>query len=76
MVDVQVNLKLGGINKVMRAAQPVVDREAQDMAARAGEHFEAVSRPHKWTARAYVQPKDPIGMRQQARDAVLERALR
>lgn len=77
MADVTVRLKIGGLNKLMRSAgvQAVVDREGRRMADAAGPNFEYVARNHRWTARGYVQPANPEGMREQRRNAVLERAL-
>lgn len=70
-----LRLNLRGLNTLMRAQQSAVDREGQRMAANAGPDFEYVARPHKWTARGYVQPANARGMREQKRNAVLERVL-
>lgn len=74
---VQVNMNLAGLNQMMRsdAVQAIVDAEARRIAAAAGPDFEAVSKSHRWVARAFVQPKNARGMREQARTAALERAL-
>lgn len=68
-------LNLPGINKLMTSAPvtALVAREARRMAASAGEGFEAVVKPHKWTARGYVQTADARGRRRQADEKVLER---
>ena len=70
-----LRLNLRGLNTLMRAQQSAVDREGQRIAANAGPDFEYVRRPHKWTARGYVQTANARGMREQKRNAVLERAL-
>lgn len=73
----QVKLNLAGLNQLMRsdAVQAIVDAEGRRIAAAAGTNFEYVARPHRWVARGYVQAKNARGMREQARDAALERAL-
>lgn len=76
MSDIRgLKLNLRGLNQIMRAQQPAVDQAGRRMAAEAGPDFEYVSRPHKWTARGYVQPANARGMREQKRNAVLERVL-
>lgn len=72
-----VRLNLPALNALMRSAdvQGIVDREGAAIAARAGEDFEYVRSPHRWVARGFVQPKNARGMREQAKNAVLERAL-
>lgn len=77
MADVKVNLKLRGVNQVMTSA-PVtaaVVREARRMAEQAGDNFEYNVSPHRYTARAYVRPKNTEGRREQADNAVLERVM-
>ena len=77
MAKVSVKLNLPGINRLMRseAVQAQLDRLGQDMAADAGEGFEYVAKPHRYTARGYVQVASGDGARRQARDAVLERVM-
>ena len=77
MADVKVKLKLKGINAVMTSPGAIAEvaRRAQRMASAAGEGFEAVVNPHRWTARAFVRTADAPGRKRQADDAVLERAL-
>lgn len=75
----RVKLNLKGINALM-TSQPVqaeVARRAHRMAREAGDGFEAVVKPHRWTARAFVQTDldNPDGARRQATDHVLERVL-
>lgn len=72
-----VKLKITGINKVMTSngARGAVIREAKRMAQAAGEGFEWVEVPHKWTARAYVRTADEAGRERQANDKVLERTV-
>ena len=73
----QVKINLPGLNAIMRSAeaQAIVDSAGRRMAAAAGDDFEYVASPHRWVARGYVQPKNARGMREQARNAALERAL-
>jgi len=77
MVRPQVELVLSGINKVMTspAVQADLKERGDRMAAAAGPEFEAVSRPHRWTARVYVRPKSARGARQEARDKRLVRSI-
>lgn len=72
-----VKLNLAGLNVVMTspAVQAEVDRIGARMAAAAGEGFEYVARPHRYTARGYVQATSDRARRRQMRDAVLEQAL-
>lgn len=72
-----VKLTLAGVNAIMtsRAAQAIVDSIGRDMAAAAGDGFGYVARPHRYTARGYVQPTNARARRRQMRDAVLEQAL-
>jgi hypothetical protein len=74
-MKVQLNLK--AINQIMTSAKvrSVVSREARRMANSAGPGFEAVDRPHKWTARSYVQTDGQEGARRQADEKVLERVV-
>jgi len=74
-IPVQVNLP--GLNALMRSAeaQRVVDDVGRRMASAAGPDFEYVPAPHKWTARGYVQPGNARAVREQAKNAALERAL-
>jgi len=74
---IHAQLVLRGLNTIMRSAemQTIVDSTGRRMAAAAGDDFEYVASPHRWTARGYVQPKNARGMREQARNAALERAL-
>lgn len=76
MANVRTTLKLTGLNKLMRSApvQRRVDALGRDMAAEAGPGFEYEGRkPHKWTARGFVQTSSRAGARRQAKEAVLER---
>lgn len=77
MAKVNVKLSLPGLNALMRSApvQAIVDARGKRMAAVAGENFEYVPRPHKWTARGYVQPANAEGRREEAREKRLNRAL-
>lgn len=74
-MDVKLNLR--GINRLMTSpgVRRMLRERAEQMAAAAGEGFEAVSRPHPWTAREYVQTADAAGRRRQADEHVLERVV-
>ena len=77
MATTKVKLNLRGINQLMSSApvQAEVSARAKRMAAAAGGNFEAVDAPHRWTARAYVRPANPQGMREEARDKRLTGAV-
>jgi len=77
MADVRVQLKLRGLNALMtsREATAAVVRSANKIQAAAGDDFEVNVVPHRWTARAYVRAKNARGMREEARNKVLTRAL-
>lgn len=72
-----VRLNLPAINAIMRSqpVQGLLDEVGKKMAANAGDGFEYVARPHRWTARGYVQTASARARRRQAREAVLERAM-
>ena len=77
MAKATVKLNIRGINKLMSSTpvQGEVDAHGKRRAALAGENFEYVSRPHRWTARGYIQPANYEGRKEQAENAVLERVL-
>ncbi len=77
MADVTVKLKIRGIRELLKSppVQAEVTARAQRMARSAGEGFEAVEKPHKYTSRAFVQTDGREGAKRQAEGAVLERAL-
>lgn len=73
----KVKIKRAGIAKVLksRPVQAEVTRRAERGARAAGEGFEAVTKPHKFTARAFVRTRDYTGRRREAQEKVLNRAL-
>ena len=77
MADVRVKLKIRGIREVLRSApvQAEVARRARRMAQAAGSGFESIVKPHKYTARAFVQTASQEGRRREANEKVLTRAL-
>ena len=77
MDKVDVKLIIRGINEVMTSpgANSIVAERARRIAAAAGPGFEAKIVPHKWTARAYIQPVTRKAREREARDKVLARAL-
>lgn len=72
-----LRLKLRGINAIMtsRGATGAVIKTANRIQRAAGDDFEVNVVPHRWTARAYVRPKNARGAREEARNKVLTRAL-
>lgn len=58
MSNLTVKLKLTGLNKLMRSApvQAEVNRRGARIAAAGGKKYRLVERPHRYTARAYVEP--------------------
>lgn len=58
--DVRVVLRLKGLNQLMTSApvQAEVNKRAARVAAAAGPKYRMVVRPHRWTARAFVEPVD------------------
>lgn len=57
---VRVRLKLKGINQLMRSdpVQAEVNKVAGQIRARAGAKFQVHPSPHRYTARAFVEPKE------------------
>jgi len=74
---VRVKVKRGGISKLLRSTevQAEVTRIAERGARAAGPGFTAVTKPHKFTARAFVTTVDDVGRRREADEKVLNRAL-
>lgn len=72
-----LRLKLRGVNAVMTSpgATAAVVRGAKRIQQAAGDDFEVNVVPHRWTARAYVRAKNARGMREEARNKTLTRAL-
>lgn len=75
MAKVQVRLKMRGIQKILRDAQPTVAEIGKQIADAAGPGFEMVERPQEFTGRVYVQTANRDGAKRQAESAVLERAM-
>lgn len=77
MPDVKVKLKIKGIRQVLKSGpvQSDLARRAKRIADAAGEGFAAVVKPHRYTARAFVQTDTEEARKRQADDAVLERAM-
>ena len=77
MADVRVKLKLRGINQLMSSApvQSMVNERGRRIAAAAGNGVEYVPRPHKWTARGFVQTVTRAAAAAEARDKTLTRSL-
>lgn len=77
MAVVRVKLKIRGVSETLRSSgvQAEVARRAKRIADAAGEGFEMVVKPHRYTARAFVRTVGVEGARRQAEEAVLERSL-
>ena len=79
MAKIQVKLNLQGLNQLMTSApvQAEVDARAKRIAAAAGPNFESTRGKGRSsrTARAYIQPANPAGMREEARHKRLTGAL-
>lgn len=71
----KIKLKLPGINKVLQCAQPVVDGAGGRMASAAGAGISYIAKPHRWTARGFVQTTTREGRKREATDKVLTRSL-
>lgn len=78
-MTVNVKLKIKGVRELLRSRPVQADlaARAQRMAREAGEGFEAVVKPHKYTSRAFVQTDmdNPVGRQRQASEHVLQRVL-
>jgi len=74
---VRVQLKLRGINRVMKSREvnTAVVRKARQIQQAAGPDFEVNVVPHRYTARAYIRAANYEGARAEAKDKVLTRAL-
>jgi hypothetical protein len=77
MADPIVRLNTRGVNQIMKSAgvQAELDRRAKLIADAAGPGFTSVSNPHRWVARAFAQTASLYGMRAEAKDRRLSRAL-
>lgn len=60
--DVQVKIRLSGLNKLMRSApvQAEVNRAAGRVKTAAGDKFQVHPSPHKWVARAFIEAKPDV----------------
>jgi hypothetical protein len=76
-MTVRVKLKIKGVREVLKSApvQSEIARRAQRIAAAAGEGFESVVKPHKYTARAFVQTVGLEGAKRQYEEAMLESSM-
>lgn len=77
VADVNVRLKLRGLNALMTSREVTAEvvKAANKIQRAAGDDFEVNIVPHRYTARAYIRPKNARGARAEARDKVLTRAL-
>ena len=77
MANVKVKLKLRGIQSVLKSppVQADVSRRAARIAQAAGPGFQNVTKPHRFTSRAFVQTTDAESAKAEAEDKALTRAL-
>ncbi|MBC9954948.1 hypothetical protein ICM05_09890 [Leucobacter sp. cx-42] len=71
----RVKLNLRGINKLLKSAQPMVDKIGREIAADADGNYEYVSNEHRWTGRGHIQTADIETARKDARNNELLKAL-
>lgn len=74
--NVRVSLSIRGINQLMRSAevQAEVNKAAGRVSAAAGSKFQVHPSPHRWTGRAFVEPRPGVRVSHADREALL-RAL-
>lgn len=72
-----VKLNMRGIREVLKGPEVTADlaRRSKRVEAAAGDGFEAVVKPGKYTARAYVQSAGRKGDEREASEKALTRAL-
>lgn len=77
MADVRVRLKIGGVRAILRGPEATAEvaKRVKRGAAVAGPGFDGVVKPHKYTARGYVQTATQEGRKREANEKVLLRAL-
>lgn len=77
MGDVRVKLKISGIRKILRGPEATAEiaRRVKRGAEAAGPGIGGVVKPHKYTARGFVQTVDDEGRKREADEKVLIRAL-
>lgn len=73
--NAKVKLNLRGISKVLKAAQPVVDKVGQDIADGAAGNYRYVPSGHRFTARGFVETADVETSVKDAQSAELLRSL-
>lgn len=73
----QVKLKIRGVREVLRSQSVQADlaRRARRGAQAAGPGIVAIVKPHRYTARVFVQTENREGRIREAKDKVLNRAL-
>lgn len=75
MAKPEVKLNLRGISAVLKAHQSAVDATGESMSSSAGDGFEYVASPARFTARGFVQTNSSAGRRRQANEHVLQRVI-
>ncbi len=77
MADVTVKLKMRGVRELLKsnAVQSNISARAARAARAAGPGFAAVTKPHTYTGRAFVQTVDLEGRTREAKEKILIRAL-
>ena len=56
--NAKLKLNLQGVNKLLRAHQPMVDRLGRKIASGAKGNYRYVSNEHRWTGRGHVETAD------------------
>lgn len=76
-MTVRVKLSMRGIRELLKsnAVQSDIAARAARVARAAGEGFESVVKPGRYTSRAFVQTANQTGAKREAEDKALTRAL-
>lgn len=77
MANLRVKLKMGGVRAILRGPEATAEiaKRVKRGAAAAGPGIEGVVKPHKHTARGYVQTATDEGRKREADEKVLLRGL-
>ena len=75
--DVRVKLNIRGVRETLKSPQVQAElvRRGRRIQTAAGEGFELVVKPHRYTSRVFVQTGDAGAAKREAESKVLTRAL-